>query len=73
MVNPDLDAPVRIAQDSEDGPRSPRMPGVRICRSSGRMTSCLSSRRAANSVWDMLTNLVHSDPMRNPMGRPLSC
>ena len=32
MVNPHLDAPVRIAQDSEGGPRLPRMPG---CGSAG--------------------------------------
>lgn len=32
--------------------------GVRICRSSGRMTSCPSSRNAAHSAWGMLANLV---------------
>jgi hypothetical protein len=100
MVNPHVGAPMRIAQDSEEGPRSPRMPGcgtqvmvrsqtsggttsfrnghritsgaasltkrvmssadigVRIWRSSGRMTSCPSSRNAAHSAWGMLANLV---------------
>ena len=89
-----------MAQDSEEGPRSPRVPGcgiqvvvcsqtsggtisfrnghkmtsgaaslakrimssaaigVRICRSSGRMTSCPSSRSAAHSACGMLANLV---------------
>jgi hypothetical protein len=100
MVSPHLGSPSRIAQDSEDGPRSPRMPGcgiqvvvrsqtaagttsfrnghkitsgaaslanramssadigVRICRSSGRMTSCPSSRSAVHRACGMLANLV---------------
>ena len=99
MVSPQVGSPSRIAQDSDDGPRSPRMPGcgiqvvvrshtsggttsfrnghkitsgaaslakrvmssadigVRIWRSSGRMTSWPSSRNAAHSAWGMLANL----------------
>ena len=39
MVNPHLDAPVRIAHDSEDGPRLPRMPGCGSAGPRARMTS----------------------------------
>ena len=37
------------------------------------MTSCPSSQTAAHSACGMLTNLVYSNPIRNPMGHPLSC
>lgn len=99
MVSPQVGSPSRIAQDSDDGPRSPRMPGcgiqvvvrshtsggttsfrnghkstsgaanranrvmssadigVRVWRSSGRMTSWPSSRNVAHSAWGMLANL----------------
>jgi hypothetical protein len=70
MVNPHLDAPVRIAQDSEDGPPVPPDARVRICRSSGRMTSCPSSQSAGHSACGMLTNLVYRDPDAEPHGAP---
>src|SRR4029450_3253639 len=65
--------PRRTGEDRPRG-RTPVAPDAwgRTCRSAGRVTSCPCSQRAAHSACGMLTNLVYSDPMRNPMGPPPS-